>query len=174
MTWFAWPPSLSQIVIGYVLIERLGELWIAKHNTERLLAAGGEERGAEQYPYIVLLHAAWLTTIVLTTPEDAPVNLFWLAAYGALQVARTWVMISLGRFWTTRIITLPAKPMVRRGPYRYLRHPNYAVVAGEIAVLPLVFGYWQIAIVFSLLNAYALYERIRVEDEALAERRVLD
>jgi methyltransferase len=166
--------TLAQIILGAVLLERLFELWLAKRNTERLLAEGGVEHGMDQYPYIVLLHAAWLGTLVLVTPEDAPVNFAWLAVYLALQVARVWVLGTLGRFWTTRIITVPGEKLVRAGPYRLLSHPNYAVVAGEIAVLPLVFGQWEIAVVFSLLNAYVLRERIRAENEALAERQRLD
>jgi methyltransferase len=122
----------------------------------------------------VLLHAAWLGTLVLVTPEDAPVNFGWLAVYLVLQAARIWVIATLGRFWTTRIITLPGAKLVRAGPYRFLRHPNYAIVTGEIAVLPLVFGQWELAIVFSVLNAYILRERIRAENEALAERQRLD
>ncbi len=167
-------PSLSQIILALVLVERLFELWLAKRNTERLLAEGGEERGGEHYPYIVLLHAAWLGTLVLVTPDDAPVDFAWVTVYLILQVARAWVIASLGRFWTTRIITLRGAPLINAGPYRYVRHPNYLVVAGEIAVLPLVFGEWQIALVFTLLNALALRERIRVENEVLAERRAVD
>jgi methyltransferase len=166
--------SLTQIILGAVLLERLCELWLAKRNTERLLADGGVEHGMDQYPYIVLLHAAWLGTLVLVTPEDAPVNFGWLAVYLVLQAARIWVIATLGRFWTTRIITLPGAKLVRAGPYRFLRHPNYAIVTGEIAVLPLVFGQWELAIVFSVLNAYILRERIRAENEALAERQRLD
>jgi len=87
-----------------------------------------------------------------------------------LQGLRVWVLATLGRYWTTRIITLPGAPLVRRGPYRWLRHPNYVVVAGEIAVLPLAFGAWQIAVVFSLANALVLWIRIRSEERALATR----
>jgi len=167
-------PTLSQIILAAVLLERMFELWLAKRNTERLLAEGAIERGGDHYPYIVLLHAAWLGCLVLVTPDDAPVNFGWLAAYAGLQVARAWVMLSLGRYWTTRIISLPAAPLVRNGPYRLVRHPNYWVVAGEIAVLPLVFGEWQIATVFTLLNALALRVRLRAENEALAEREAVD
>jgi methyltransferase len=167
-------PSLSQIILAAVLLERLFELWFARRNTERLLAEGATERGSEHYPYIVLLHAAWLGTLVLVTPEDAPVNFAWLGIYLLLQVARLWVIASLGRFWTTRIITARDAPLVRAGPYRFVRHPNYWVVAAEIAVLPLVFGEWQVAAVFTLLNALALRERIRVENDALAERKAVD
>ena len=171
MSFNIWP---AQLILGAVLLERLFELWFARRNTERLLAHGGVEHGMDHYPYIVLLHAAWLGTLVLTTPEDTPVNVAWLAIYILLQVGRIWVMTSLGRFWTTRIVTVPGVPLIRRGPYRFVRHPNYFVVAGEIAVLPLVFGHWQLALIFSLLNAYALRERVRAENEALAERQALD
>jgi len=108
---------------------------------------------------------------VAVAAVDASLNLPLLGLYGLLLGFRLWVMVSLGPYWTTRIITLPQAPLVRRGPYRFMRHPNYAVVAAEIAVLPLVFGAWHIAVVFSLLNLLLLRLRIRVEDAALASRR---
>lgn len=166
--------TAAQAILAFVLLQRLAELWLARRNTERLLDAGAIEHGAEHYPYIVLLHAAWLVTLVFLTPATAPVNYAWLGAFVALQAARVWILVSLGRLWTTRILTVPGAPLVRRGPYRYLRHPNYVVVAGEIAVLPLVFGHWEVAAIFSALNFLLLRERIRVENEALAERRALD
>jgi len=82
-----------------------------------------------------------------------------------------WVIITLGPYWTTRVITLPGAPLVRKGPYRLMRHPNYAIVVAEIAVLPLTFGAWTIAIVFSVLNALLIAHRISLEDAGLAERR---
>lgn len=88
-----------------------------------------------------------------------------------LQAGRIWVIASLGRFWTTRIVTLEDAPLVRRGPYRFLRHPNYVVVAAEIVVLPLVFGAWQLALIFGALNLGVLAWRIRVEEQALKPRR---
>ncbi len=166
--------TLAQLILAAVLLQRLAELWIAKRNTKRLLDEGAIERGAEHYPLLVMLHAAWLAALVYFTPPGTPVDFAWLAVFIGLQAARVWVMTSLGRYWTTRIISAPGAPLVRRGPYRYVRHPNYLVVAGEIAVLPLVFGLWQVALIFSVLNALVLRERIRVENEALAERRGVD
>jgi len=166
--------GLAQLILGAVLLERLVELWIAKRNTARLLAEGGEEHGGEHYPVFIILHGAWLAALVYFTPPGTPVSYAWLALYIVLQAGRIWVMTSLGRFWTTRIISPAAAPLVRAGPYRYLRHPNYLIVAGEIAVLPMVFGLWQVAIVFSLLNALVLRERIRSENEALARRQAVD
>ena len=163
-----------QIILGLVLLQRLAELWIARRNTERLLSEGAVEIGAEHYPYFVVLHATWLAVLVLLTPDHAEADWNWLTLYLLLQVARLWVMLSLGRFWTTRILTLPGAKLVQRGPYRYIRHPNYLVVAGEIAVLPLVFGHWGMAALFTVLNGVLLSVRIRLENEALAQRQALD
>lgn len=165
--------TAAQIILGLVLVQRLAELALAHRNTQRLLAQGAVEHGASHYPYLVLLHAAWLAALVLLVPDEASVSVFWLAAFIALQAGRIWVIASLGRFWTTRIITLPGAPLVRRGPYRFLRHPNYLIVAGEIATLPLVFGLWPVALLFTALNALLLRERIATENHALAVRRSL-
>jgi methyltransferase len=174
MNFFDPDITFAQIILAAVLVERLLELWIAKRNTTRLFAEGAIEHGAEHYPYIVIVHAAWLAALVYFTPPGTPVNYLWLAAYLALQAGRIWVMTSLGPYWTTRVIRLHGDPLVRRGPYRYIRHPNYWVVTAEIAVLPLVFGHWAIAVVFSVLNALVLRERVQVENEALADRQGLD
>jgi len=163
-----------QLILGAVLLQRLVELWVARRNTERLLAEGAVEIAPEHYHYFVILHAAWLGALVLFTPDHAAPDLVWLTFFLILQAGRVWVMLSLGRLWTTRIITLPGAPLVHSGPYRYLRHPNYLIVIGEIAALPLVFGHWEMALVFSGLNAMLLRVRIRAENEALAERRALD
>ena len=112
------------------------------------------------------LHAAWLIALwILALPQ--PIDVFWLAVFVLIQLARIWVLYSIGRRWTTRIITVPGETLVRRGPYRFINHPNYAVVIAEIAVLPLVFELWQVALVFSLLNAAMLTIRIRHENRAL-------
>lgn len=165
--------TVAQLVIGYVLLQRLLELVWAQRNTRRLLDEGAVEHGASHYPYFVLLHASWLVAIVFSVSPGASISWLWVAAYALLQIGRIWAMASLGRFWTTRIITLSGAPLVARGPYRYVRHPNYIVVAGEIAVLPLVFDLWLIAILFSAANAILLRERIAQEKEALAARRPL-
>jgi methyltransferase len=102
-------------------------------------------------------------------PPDAPPNWWLLGGYGLLQLGRLWIIVSLGAHWTTRVIVHPGARHVRRGPYSFLRHPNYLVVAVEIPLLPLVFGAWQIALGFGLANLALLVHRIRVEDRALAE-----
>jgi len=158
--------TLSIIVLALVTAQRLSELVLARRNTAALVAKGGVERGAAHYPLIVALHAAWLGGLWVLA-WDRPVNLAWLGVYLALQVLRAWVLLSLGSRWTTRIIVVPGETLVRRGPYRFIPHPNYVVVAAEIAVLPLVFGLTTYAIVFSLLNAAVLWLRIRTENTAL-------
>ncbi len=163
--------SLSQWIVLAVAVQRLAELLFARRNERRLKAAGGLEVGSRHYPLVVIVHAGWLAALWFLVPADGPVIWSLLAVFAALQVARLWVIASLGRYWTTRIVTVPGAPLVRSGPYRRFRHPNYAIVAAEIAVLPLAFGAWEVALVFSLANGALLLHRIRVEDAALAPRR---
>jgi methyltransferase len=162
--------TLPIVILALVTAQRLGELAIAQRNTARLLAAGGYEVGAAHYPLVVGLHLAWLAGL-WGLAWDRPVDPVWLAAYLVLQVLRLWVLLTLGKRWTTRIIVAPGEPLVRRGPYRLIPHPNYAVVIGEIAVLPLVFGLVAYALAFSALNASILWVRIRAENAALAGKR---
>ena len=163
--------SPPQAILALVALERLGELLYGRHNAKRLLAAGAVEHGAGHYPLFILLHASWLLAMLLTVRPHTPILWPLIGVYALLMLGRAWVIASLGRFWTTRIITLPDAPLVRRGPYRVLRHPNYLIVAGEIAALPLAFGAWRIAVAFSLLNLALVWHRIRIEDRALAPRR---
>ena len=157
---------LNIVILALVTIQRLGELWLAKRNTRRLLAAGAREHGPAHYPLIVAVHALWLASLWWLALER-PVDLLWLALFVLIELARIWVLTTLGPRWTTRIIVLPGEPLVRRGPYRLVNHPNYWVVAAEIAVLPLIFGLWPVALVFTLLNAAVLTIRIREENRAL-------
>ncbi|HKC02533.1 MAG TPA: isoprenylcysteine carboxylmethyltransferase family protein [Sphingomicrobium sp.] len=158
--------TLTIVILALVTLQRVGELWLSNRNTRRLLAHGAREVGASHYPLIVAVHAAWLLALWWLAPGQ-PVDGLWLALYVLLQVARIWVLASLGPRWTTRIIVLPGAPLVRAGPYRFVSHPNYVVVACEIAVLPLVFGLWPVAVIFSALNAAILAIRIREENRAL-------
>ncbi len=161
---------VSVLILGLVTAQRLGELVVARRNTRRLLSAGGVERGAGHYPLMVALHTAWLIGLWILA-WDRPANLGWVAVYGLLELLRVWVLASIGARWTTRIIVVPGETLVRKGPYRFIAHPNYAVVVGEIAVLPLVFGLTGYALVFTALNAALLWLRIRAESAALTEAR---
>jgi methyltransferase len=158
-----WP---SIALLAFVTLQRLVELPIARSNTKRLLAQGGHEVGAAHYPLIVALHAAWLITLWWLAP-GRPIDIPFLLLFLLIEAGRVWVLRTLGNRWTTRIIVVPGEQLVERGPYRFVRHPNYLVVIGEIAVLPLVFGLWDVAIIFSLLNAAVLTIRIGAENRAL-------
>ena len=156
-----------------MVAQRLIELAYARRNTAALLRRGAVETGRRHYIAFILLHGAWLLAMALFIPPLAPVNWWLLGVFCMLQAARVWVVVSLGPYWTTRILSLPGAPLVRRGPYRFLRHPNYIVVAGEIAVLPLVLGLPIPAVIFTILNAGVLMIRIRAENRALAASREL-
>jgi methyltransferase len=161
------------IIIVAVALERLAELIYSTRNAQALRARGAVEIGKSHYPLFVVLHAAWLVSLVISLPHPVSLRWGWLALFGALQMARVWVLVSLGPYWTTRVLTLPDAPLVRTGPYRFLRHPNYVIVVCEIASLPLAFGEYAVAIGFSLLNAALLAWRITVEEGALSARRNL-
>ena len=156
-------------LLGLVTLQRLGELTLARRNTNRLRAQGGYEVSAGHYPLIVALHGAWLVGLwylVIYAGFDR-VDWAWLGIFVILQALRVWVIATLGSRWTTRIIVLPGAPLVASGPYRFVSHPNYCVVAAEILVLPLVFGLVWYGLVFSALNAALLWIRIRAEEAAL-------
>ena len=159
--------TLAVVLLAFVTMQRLSELLIAQRNTTALLKQGGVEHGASHYPVMVALHGAWLAGLWWFAVAQ-PVSLSLLSLYGLCQVFRIWILASLGRRWTTRIITLPGERLVARGPYRFIRHPNYALVAIEIPLLPLVFGLWEFAALFGFLNLAILAWRIREENAALA------
>jgi methyltransferase len=155
-------------VLLFVAAQRGGELVLAQINTKSLLRRGAIEIDRGGYKFIVALHAAWLLALFAAVPAETPPNWLLLALYGALQIARIWVIASLGRRWTTRIIVLSGAPLVARGPYRWLHHPNYLIVVIELAILPLAFAAIAVAIVFSACNGLLLARRIRLEDAALS------
>jgi len=159
-----WP---ALAILFFVTAQRLLELVLARKNTAALLAHGAREHAPGHYPLIVAVHALWLATLFWLGP-GRPIHWPLLVLFVLLQLGRVWVLRTLGPRWTTRIIVLPGAPLVAGGPFRFVTHPNYLVVIGEIAVLPLVFGLWQVALVFSVLNALVLWIRIRAENQALA------
>lgn len=164
---------LTVIGISLVTLQRLLELAHARRNERRLRACGAVERGRGHYPLIVALHALWLLgTLAEGLLRGPELPAYWplpLAAFLLAQPLRYWAILSLGEHWNTKILVVPGARLIRRGPYRYLRHPNYLVVAVEIPAFPLIFGAWITALVFTLLNAAVLFVRIREENRALAE-----
>lgn len=163
------------VVLGVALVavQRLLELALSRRNERRVRARGAVERGRGHYPLMIALHASWLlSTLVEGLLRGPDLPAYWplpLAAFLLVQPLRYWAIFSLGDNWNTRILVVPGTKLVRRGPYRYLKHPNYLVVVVEILSFPLVFGAWITALVFSALNALLLYVRVREEDRALRE-----
>ena len=156
----------AALLLGAVTVERIAELFLARRNTAALLAKGAVEVAPKHYPAIVLMHALWLANLWIFGAARM-VDPIWLAVFLSLQLLRAWILKTLGPRWTTRIIILPGAPLVTNGPYRFLSHPNYLVVVGEIAVLPLCLGLPWVALLFSGANAILLSIRIRAETIAL-------
>ena len=162
------PGALALLV--FITVQRLAELAWARANTARLRAAAAVAGGAAPYPVMVALHPVWLLSL-WGFGWDRPVVWPWGVALVVLQAGRVWVLAALGRRWTTRVLVVPGETLVRRGPYRFVSHPNYVVVALEIFVAPLALGLWALAVVFGLANLALLAWRIRVEGRAWAARR---
>ena len=162
--------TAAEIILAAVTLQRAAELFLSRHNTRKLMARGAIEVAPGHYPLIVAVHAAWLTSLWVFGRQQ-PVDVVALGGYCILQGFRVWILRTLGSRWTTRIIVLPRQSLVMAGPYRFLSHPNYAVVAGEIAVLPLALNLPLLAVVFTIVNAAVLAIRIRAENRALAASR---
>lgn len=158
------------LLIGFVTLERLVELIFAQRNTKRLLVRGGVEFGRSHYPLIVAVHGAWLGGL-WALGRNHPVDLAWLALFGALQLGRLWVIATLGRRWTTRVVVVPGETLVTSGPYRFVPHPNYLIVLAEIVVVPLALGLPLYAALFGVLNGALLIHRVRIEEAALESVR---
>ncbi|HEY7231426.1 MAG TPA: isoprenylcysteine carboxylmethyltransferase family protein [Pseudolabrys sp.] len=154
-------------LVAFLVAQRLIELCFAQLNTRRLRAMGAIEFGAAHYPLVVILHAAWIAGL-LVFGHNRAIDPVWLSVFIVLQIARLWVIASLGRRWTTRVIVLPGAAPIARGPYRWVRHPNYLIVALEIAVAPLALALPVFAVIFSAANVALLAYRIQIENEALA------
>jgi methyltransferase len=162
----------AQIAALLVLLQRGAEELHSQRNTRRLLAEGAREEGRDYYPVVAVTHLAWIASLYLLVPAGASVSLPLLVAYLALQVARSWVIGTLGRFWTHRIITMTEAPVVRAGPYRFVRHPNYWVTVVETFLLPAVFGAYALGAIMGAVWGAVIIYKIKLEDAALAGRRV--
>ena len=161
--------TLGVLILTLVTLQRVGELWLSNRNTKRLLKRGAHEVAPSHYPLIVAVHVLWLASLWWLAPGQ-PVNFFWLGAYVLLQVARIWVIRTLGERWTTRIIILPGAPLVTGGPYRVMRHPNYLAVMGELAGFALMAHAVLTGPASVLMFAWLITRRIRVEERALHVR----
>ncbi len=164
--------SILAIMLGLVAAQRLIELALSRRNWARLEARGACQVAPGHHGLFVLLHASWLITLALAVPAQRPPFPGLLTVFVILQIARGWVILSLGQYWTTTLVFI-AEPLVAGGPYRLLRHPNYVIVTAEIAVLPMAFGAWEVALVFTVLNAVLLTLRVREEERLLARRALI-
>ena len=149
--------GLPQIVALIILIQRGAEELYSARNTQALIDAGAREAGRSYYPVVATTHLAWIASLFFLIPATAAASYPLAVVYIALQVVRYWVIATLGRFWTHRIFTLDNAPVVRRGPYRCVRHPNYGALA-----LGMIMG-----AVWTAVLAY----KVKLEDEALSARR---
>lgn len=161
------------IILSLVIVQRLLELVIARKNEKRMLAKGAYEVGANHYPYMIALHTGFFISLIVEVVYFerglSPYFLWLFIIFLAVQALRIWCLASLGPFWNTKIIILPGANVVAKGPYLYIRHPNYVVVCIEIALLPLMFGAYFTAITFTILNFLMLAVRIPTEERALRE-----
>lgn len=160
-----------QIAAILLLLQRALEEIYSSANTKRLLDEGAQEAGAQYYPVVAATHLGWIASLFLLISPNANISWPLLLLFALLQVARYWVIGSLGRYWTQRIITRPGAPIVLRGPYKYIRHPNYVITLLETPLLPLAFGAWGLALIMTAIWAAVLHYRILLEDSALASRR---
>ena len=161
--------------VAFVILQRLVELRLSRRNARALQRLGAREHGRGHFPMLVVLHTLFPIALVLEVarlgarpPASWPV---WLAMFIAAQALRYSAIRALGARWNVRIWVVPGEPPIRRGPYRWLRHPNYLAVIVELAAAPMIFGAWRTAIAFSALNLAALAIRIPAEEQALGLRQ---
>jgi methyltransferase len=160
------------VLIAAVAVERLAELVISKRNLGWARARGGREHGFGHYPFMVVLHTGLLVACLIEAAHRSFIPaLGWpmIAVVVLAQALRWWCIAVLGPRWNTRVIVVPGLPLVERGPYRWLRHPNYVAVVLEGIALPLVHSAWITAVVFTVVNAGLLRVRISSENAALAQ-----
>lgn len=157
------------LFISFIILLRIGELLLSKRNEKWLIQNGAVEYGQRHYPFIVALHVLFVIAVIFEySRQSSPTfSLFFIIFYVALLVFKTWVILSLGKFWNTRIYHISNFPLKKNGPYKYFKHPNYLIVVAEIAVIPLIFHLYYTAITFSLLNSIILFVRIKEENKAL-------
>jgi methyltransferase len=157
------------LFISFVILLRIGELILSKWNETWLLMIDAIEYGHKHYPYIVALHVLFFISLIVeyTAQETTSFSLFFLVSYFILIAFKVWIIASLGRCWNTKIYRIPGIPLIKKGPYKYLKHPNYMAVIAEIAIIPLVFHLYYTAIIFTLLNLIMLYVRVKEENKAL-------
>ena len=163
--------TLFIIFIFFLAIQRILELRLAKKNEKIVREEGAVEYDNEGYKYIVYMHICFFISLLLEkyllSRGFNTLSLLFFIIFVITQLLRYWAITSLGKYWNTKILVVPNAELVERGPYKYLRHPNYIAVITEIAVIPLIFSCYITCIIFSILNFLTLLRRIRIEEDAL-------
>ncbi|MFI5263362.1 MAG: isoprenylcysteine carboxyl methyltransferase family protein [Candidatus Kapaibacterium sp.] len=152
--------------ISFFIIQRISELFLAKKNESWLREHGAREYGEKHYPFIVVLHVFFIACLIVEyiwRPETSFDSIF-LLFYFLLLAGKIWTVASLGKYWNTKIFRIPGSQVVRKGPYKFVRHPNYIIVICEFIVVPLIFHLYYSMVIFSLLNGLMLRVRIREEN----------
>ncbi|MFZ9871191.1 MAG: isoprenylcysteine carboxyl methyltransferase family protein [Candidatus Kapaibacteriota bacterium] len=158
------------VLLGLVALQRLNELILARKNQRWAVAQGGIVVHEAHYWMFFLLHGGWLVATALFSKGPQPWFAVGMVCYTLLQALRYWTIATLGKRWNTRIIVLPGQPLVKTGPFRWLRHPNYMVVVLELALVPIMLGAWYVAAVATVVNAIVLLQyRLPAEEQALRE-----
>jgi Uncharacterized protein conserved in bacteria len=159
------------VFILFVILLRIGEMVLSRRNEVWLLQHGAIETGQRHYPAIIAMHMLFFVSLIVeySTKQTVSFNVFLLVLFFILQAGKIWIVFSLGRFWNTKIYRIPDAPLIKKGPYRYFKHPNYMIVVIEIAVIPLMFQLVYTAIAFFLLNAIVLTVRIYEENKVIAK-----
>ncbi|WP_165040205.1 isoprenylcysteine carboxyl methyltransferase family protein [Dysgonomonas sp. ZJ709] len=155
--------------ISFVILLRIGELILARSNGQWLLKHGAIEYGQKHYPFMIVLHTLFFISLITeyTLAGTGSYNYLLLILFFILIALKAWTILSLGRFWNTKIYRAPNFPLIKKGPYKYFKHPNYIIVIAEIAIIPLAFGLYYTAIIFTLLNSIMLFIRIKEENKVL-------
>lgn len=157
------------LFILFIILMRTGELILSRSNEIWLLQNGAVEYGQKHYPYIVALHVLFIVSLIIeySTKQTAFFSLFFLVLYLLFLAFKVWVILSLGKFWNTKIYHISDFPLIKNGVYKYVKHPNYLIVIAEIAIIPLVFHLYFTAIAFTVLNAIMLSVRVKEENKVL-------
>lgn len=175
MTLAPTEPLFGTAVLALVALQRGVEVLFARRNARELVARGAHLADDDGTPVLVVLHALWLAAMAVEravfgarSPDGTPTA--FVVALALVEALRAWTLLTLGRRWTIRVVVVPGEAPVARGPYRFVRHPNYLVVMVEVLLVPLGIGAWRTAATFALPHALALLDRIRREERAWRER----
>ena len=157
------------LFVSFVILLRIAELYVARRNEKWMLQNGAVEYGKKHYPFIIGLHSLFFVSLIVeySMQQTPSFSLIFLLIYLLLIAFKVWIIASLGKFWNTKIFRIQNYPLINKGPYKYIKHPNYVIVIAEIALIPLIFQLYYTALIFTLLNAIMLTVRIREENLAL-------